>query len=189
MRRHKATIAAIVFSLALVMPAATVAHTSRATYDWHLGDALLQSFGFPVGEQAIADNGDVVTLVGTGSFSADGKWATGGGTFSHHVAAAGITHTGTWTADGVISFQSYGCGEDMGEELPPDFCGGLLKLSITLTPDANPALHRPGALRINCEIGTDVPASVTEGIRLNVFDVINFNKQVPESGANLYIQQ
>ena len=63
MRRHKATIAAIAFGLALVMPAATVAHTSRATYDWHVGDALLQSFGFPVGEQAIADNGDVVTIV------------------------------------------------------------------------------------------------------------------------------
>jgi hypothetical protein len=189
MRRYRTTILAIAFGLALLTPAATLGHTSRASYSWHVGDALLQSFGFPVGEQAKADNGDVVTLVGTGSFSADGKWATGSGTFSHHVVAVDATFTGTWTADGLISFQSYGCGEDMGEPLPPDFCGGLLKLAITATPDANPAVHRPATLWINCEIGTDVPASVIEGIRLNIYDHIHFNKPVPESGANLYIQQ
>ena len=82
------------------------AHTSRATYDWHVGDALLQSIGFPVGNQAMAPNGDVVTIVGTGSFSANGKWASGGGTFSHHVAATGATTTGTFTADRVIDRKS-----------------------------------------------------------------------------------
>src|SRR6266571_8571576 len=72
-----------------VAPSVALGHTSKAAYDWHVGDALLQSIGFPVGNQAMAPNGDVVTIVGTGSFSADGKWATGGGTFSHHVAASG----------------------------------------------------------------------------------------------------
>ena len=115
-------------AVAAIAPAVALGHTSKAAYDWHVGDALLQSFGFPVAEQAIAPNGDVVTLEGTGSFSADGKWATGTGTFSHHVAATDATITGTFTADGVISFQFYGCGEDAGEPLPPDFCGGLLKL-------------------------------------------------------------
>jgi hypothetical protein len=170
-------------------PAVVVGHTSKAAYDWHVGDALLQSLGFPVGEQAIASNGDVVTIQGTGSFSADGKWATGGGTFSHHVAAPDTTITGTFTADRVISFQFYGCGEDAGEPLPPDFCGGLLKLAITATPDAAPNVHLAAALTINCEIGPNVPASVVEGVRVNVYDVINFNKPVPESGANLYLAQ
>jgi hypothetical protein len=189
MRRYKASVLAIAFVVALLTPAATFAHTSRATFDWHLGDAFLQSLGFPAGEQAMADNGDVITLVGSGSFTADGKSASGGGTFSHHVVAVNATLTGTWTADRLISFQFYGCGEDASEPLPPDFCGGLLKLAITATPDANPTLRLPATLWINCEVGTDVPASVVEGIRVNVHDIINFNKPVPESGANIYIQQ
>jgi hypothetical protein len=44
-------------------------------------------------------------------------------------------------------------------------------------------------LTINCEVGPDVPASVVEGVRVNVYDVINFNKPVEESGANIYIAQ
>ena len=131
MRRHRATILAIAFGLALAMPAATSAHTSKAAYDYHVGDALIGSIGFPTNSQAMADNGDVVTIVGTGSFSADGKWADGGGTFRHHVAATDATITGTWVATSLISYQSYGCGADAGAPLPPNFCGGVVKLAIT----------------------------------------------------------
>jgi hypothetical protein len=183
-RYSKLMAIAAALTLALVVPSAAAAHTSKAAYDWHVGDALLQSFGFPAGEQAMASNGDVVTITGTGSFSAAGKWATGGGTFSHHMVAGDVTITGTFTADRVISFQFYGCGT---EGLPPDFCGGQLKLAITATPDAAPDVHLAAALTITCEVGPDVPASVSEGVRVNVYDVINFNKHVPESGANIYI--
>jgi len=186
MRRRLALATALALAISAMGGGTAGAHTSKAAFDWHVGDALLQSFGFPVGEQAIATTGDVVTIEGTGSFSADGKWATGGGTFAHHMVAGGATITGTFTADRVISFQFYGCGT---EGLPPNFCGGLLKLGITATPDAAPDFHLAAALTINCEIGPDVPASVVEGIRVNVYDVINFNKPVLESGANLYIQQ
>ena len=161
------------------------AHTSKTAFEWHVGDALLQSLGFPVGNQAMAPNGDVVTIVGNGSFSTDGKWATGGGTFSHHMTATDTTITGTFTADRVLSFQSYGCGS---EGLPANFCGGQLKLAITATPDGAPDVHLAAALTVTCEVGPNVPASATEGVRVNVYDVINFNKQVPESGANIYIQ-
>jgi len=174
----------LVLLASAVAPTVALGHASNAAYEWHVGDALLQSFGFPAGNQAIAPNGDVVTIEGTGTFSADGKWATGGGTFSHHVAATGATITGTFTTDKVISFQFYGCGS---EGLPPNFCGGLLKLGITATPDAAPSIHLAAALTINCEVGPDVPASVVEGVRVNVYDVINFNKSVEESGANIYI--
>jgi hypothetical protein len=187
-RYSKFIVLGAAMGLALLTPVAAVAHTSKATYDWHIGDAFLQAAGFPAGEQAMAENGDVVTLEGTGTFSADGKWATGGGTFSHHVVAADMTLTGTWTADRVISFQFYGCGVAEGEPFPPDFCGGLLKLAVTATPDANPDLHLSGTLWINCEVGANVPASVIEGVRLNIPGIIHFNKPVPGSGANIYIQ-
>jgi hypothetical protein len=189
MRRVKASILAIAFGLALLMPATTFAHTSSATYDYHIGDALIGSIGFPTHSQAVASNGDVVTIIGTGSFSADGKWADGGGTFSHHVAATDATITGTWVATRIISFQFYGCGELEGSPVPPNFCGGVAKLAITATPDANPGVHRSGALTITCVVGTDVAPSAVEGVRFNVYDHINFNKTVPESGANIYIQQ
>src|SRR5881628_3716221 len=120
MRRRLALATALVLAISALGVATASAHTSKATYEWHVGDALLQSFGFPVGNQAVAPNGDVVTIIGNGSFSADGKWATGGGTFSHHNAASDTTVTGTFTADRVISFAFYGCGE---EGLPPNFCG------------------------------------------------------------------
>jgi len=176
--------AGLVVLVGAMAPAVALGHTSKAAYDWHVGDAFLQLFGFPVGNQAIAPNGDVVTIIGTGTFDADSKSATGGGTFSHHVAATNSTVKGTFTADRVISFQSYGCG---GEGFPPEFCGGELRLAITATPNAAPSVHLAAALTINCEIGPDVPASVVEGVRVNVYDVINFNKPVAESGANVYI--
>src|SRR5438093_4328790 len=183
--RQVALFAALALLIGAMTPTVALGHTSKAAYDWHVGDVFLQANGFPVGEQAIAPNGDVVTIEGTGSFSADGKWATGGGTFSHHVAATGETITGTFTADHVISFQFYGCGT---EGLPPNFCGGFLKLAITATPDGAPSVHLAGALTITCEVGESAPPSAVEGVRVNVYDVINFNKPVPESGANIYIQ-
>jgi hypothetical protein len=189
MRRPNAGILAIAFGLALLMPAATSAHTSRATYDYHVGDALIGSIGFPTNSQAMASNGDVVTVVGAGSFSADGRWASGGGTFSDHVTATDTTFTGTWTATRLISFQSYGCGELEGSPVPPNFCGGVVKLAVTATPDGSPDVTFFGALTITCVVGPDVPPRAIEGIRVNIYDVINYNKTVPESGANIFIEQ
>jgi hypothetical protein len=188
-RRRLAATAALLVAIYAVSTGSVVAHTSKAGYDYHIGDAFLQDLGFPAGEQAMAENGDVVTLVGSGSFSANGKSADGGGTFSHHVAASDATITGTWVATRTISFQFYGCGVAEGAPLPPDFCGGLLKLAVTATPDAFPDVHLSATLWINCVVGTNVPASVVEGVRLNVPRIIHFNKPVLESGANIYIQQ
>jgi hypothetical protein len=181
--------AALVLAISAIGVGTATAHTSKATYDYHIGDALIGSIGFPTNSQAMASNGDVVTIIGTGSFSAAGKWATGGGTFSHHIAATDATITGTWTATRLISFQSYGCGELEGSPVPPNFCGGVAKLAITATPDANPSVHLSAALTITCVVGPEMTPSAIEGVRVNVYDVINFNKTVPESGANIFIQQ
>lgn len=187
--RQFALFVALLLLVGAMAPSAALGHTSKAAFDYHVGDALIGSIGFPTNSQAMASNGDVVTIVGTGSFSAAGKWATGGGTFSHHMSATDVTITGTWTATGLISYQSYGCGELDGSPVPPNFCGGVVKLAMTATPDANPSVHLPSALTIICVVGTDVTPSAIEGVRVNVYDVINFNKTVPESGANIFIAQ
>jgi hypothetical protein len=50
-----------------------------------------------------------------------------------HVDAAGeFTHTDR-------------CGEVFGTLLPPDFCGGAVKMSVTLTPNGT-SLQLPGIL-------------------------------------------
>jgi hypothetical protein len=53
---------ALLLIVGLMAPSVALGHTSKVAYDWHVGDALLQSLGVPVGEQAIAPNGDVVTM-------------------------------------------------------------------------------------------------------------------------------
>ncbi|MBT2596435.1 hypothetical protein J7I92_14505 [Arthrobacter sp. ISL-72] len=151
------------------------AAAAKGSFEYHVGDALIQDFGGPVGKQAIAQNGDIVTIVATGTFDTIKRTATGGGTFAHHVAATGQTITGTFTTTGLVSFQSYGDATPQG--LPASFFGGKLMLSIVATPDAAPNVHLPATLTVECALGK-VPAGAEEGIRLNVKDVINFNKTV-----------
>ena len=182
MRRLIALLLAIPFLVFAAAPAG--ATTAKSSFDYHVGDALIQSLGFPVGDQAMADNGDVVTIVATGTFDTVARTATGGGTFAHHEAATGQTITGTFATTGLISFQSYGSATPQG--LPASFYGGKLLLSIVATPDAAPNVHLPATLTVECALGSP-PAAAEEGVRVNVYDVINFNKTVPESGANIFI--
>ncbi|GAA0665887.1 hypothetical protein GCM10010193_16680 [Kitasatospora atroaurantiaca] len=65
-----------------------------AVYGWHVGDDFLNQFGAPEGDQAMASNGDVVTVEGTGAFSLHPRAASGGGTFKHKMAATGESRPG-----------------------------------------------------------------------------------------------
>jgi hypothetical protein len=65
-----------------------------------------------------------------------------------------------------------------------------LDIQLVGQPAGRPdvTLTAEGLLRIDCLIG-DPPPSGEEGVRLNVKDVINFNKTVPESGTTVFIAQ
>jgi len=164
----------------------TRAAHETGTFDYHVGDALIQSLGFPAGNKAIAENGDVVTVIGTGTFNVEAISASGGGTFVHKTSGGTLGGSGTWAATGLLVFQSYGDAVPQG--LPATFFGGRVMLTALVTPSANPSVHRPALLQIECALG-NVPAGAVEGVRLNVLDHINFNKTVLESGANLYIKE
>ena len=164
---------------------ALAAHET-GTFDYHVGDALIQCLGFPAGNKAMAENGDVVTVIGTGTFDVAAKSATGGGTFVHKTSGGTVVGSGTWAATGLVDYQSYGNAVPQG--LPANFFGGRVTLTAVITPSANPSVHLPAILQIECALG-NFPPSAVEGVRLNVQDVINFNKTVPESGANLYIKE
>jgi hypothetical protein len=104
-----------------------------------------------------------------------------------------VVASGTWTASRLLRFQFYGCGHIDGIVLPPNFCGGLAALDVQLVGrrpagQSSVTIAADGLLRIDCLIG-DPPPSGEQGVRLNVKDVINFNKTVPESGTTLFTAQ
>ena len=188
----------VAFILALSTLSAGPASASSAgagTYKYHVGDTLLQDLGFPMGDQATASvNGDVVTVVATGTFDTATRSATdtGANMFWHRSSGGTLIASGTFTTTGMQSFQFYGCGVLDGNPVPASWCGGRVQLTGVAT--AHPAGHPeitftlPIVLTIECVIGNPV-AGATEGIRVNVQDLINFNKTVAESGANVFIRQ
>jgi hypothetical protein len=76
-----------------------------------------------------------------------------------------------------------------GTPIPPDLCGGAVKMSVTLTPTGT-SLQLPGTMTVLCVIGTHAPHSIlgplTEGVTLNVPGIQNFNHS--DGGDNRYVQ-
>jgi hypothetical protein len=137
----------------------------------------------------VAANGDQIAITGGGEFSVNPNAVDASGGFTHRDSGGNVLATGTWTATGLINYQSYGCGALFGDPIPPNLCGGAVKMSVTLTPTGT-SLRVPGTLTVFCVIGTHVPHSVfgplTEGVTLNVPAIQNFNHSA--GGENDYVQ-
>jgi hypothetical protein len=158
---------------------AAVADSARHTYMLEMEEP---NFG-------TAANGDTVTITGHADFSVHLKSATGAGTFTHTASDGTVRGTGTWSATDLIDYQSYGCGIVLGTPLPDNFCGGKVKLRVTLT---TPQGQLPATLTVICIIGPNPPDSAfhegkrSEGAMLNVPEVVNFNHTA--GGDNVIIQ-
>ena len=175
MRSRATLLSLFAFVLALAWPAgssATAPNNEAASYE----------FVLEVPNVAQASNGDTIAITGEGAFAVHRKSASGGGEFTHTFAGGGSV-AGTWTVNGLVDFQPYGCGVLFGDPIPPDLCGGRLSLDVTFT---GPAGSLPGRVTVYCLIGVP-PTSAEEGIRAVVPGIANFNKQV--SGMNVYIKQ
>ncbi len=172
--------------LALAVTAAvvlvpTVAVADSATHTYVL---VMEEHNF-----GVAANGDQIAVTGEGEFSVNPNAVDAAGKFTHTNSSANVLTTGTWRATGLINYQSYGCGEVFGTTIPPDLCGGAVKMSVTLTPNGT-SLQLPGTMTVFCVIGPHAPQSVlgplTEGVTLNVPGLQNFNHST--GGDNVYIQ-
>src|SRR5215472_8155774 len=108
---------------AVLVPSAAGAGSAAHTYTLEM-DA--PNFG-------TAANGDTVMITGSADFSVNPKSAEGSGTFTHTASDGTVRASGTWTATELLNYQSYGCGIVLGTPLPPNFCGGKVKLRVTLT--------------------------------------------------------
>lgn len=183
-----ALVAAITVTLS---PAPAVAHEDNsdpATY-------LLRVF---VPNRGIAPNGDRLSVTCAGRQSNCGTFRIHPkalpnppqGEFSHTFAAGGPPATGTWRATDLISFDSYGCGVVLGNPIPPNVCGGALKLRVLLTPTGT-NLKVPGIMTFWCIVGPNPPNDADEpseeGVTLVVPGTINFTQA--NGGGNNYVRQ
>ncbi len=171
---------ALTFTAAAVLvPTVAVADSATHSYLLEMGEPNL----------GVAANGDQVAITGGGEFSVNPNAVDAAGGFTHTDSSGNVLATGTWTATGLINYQSYGCGEVFGTPIDPDLCGGAVKMSVTLTPTGT-SLRLPGTLTVFCVIGTHAPQSVlgplTEGVTLNVPGIQNFNHSA--GGDNDYLQ-
>jgi hypothetical protein len=180
MRRSRLLVLAAVLGLAVFLPsqaAATTDNDESAVYQYHM----------EVANTSAAASGGTATVTGSGTFSVHPKTATGGGAFTLTQPAV----SGTCAALDTLAFQPYGCGVLFGEPITPNFCGGMLKMRVLLTP-TSPAGLQPleGILTIVCIIG-DVPGQyfksnlATEGIELLIPSVGNYDRQL--AGMNVFI--
>jgi hypothetical protein len=164
------------------LPSSVMADSATHTYQLHMEGP---NFGS-------AANGDMVTITGEADFSVNPKSADGSGNFVHTASDGTVRGGGTWIATDLLDYQSYGCGIVHFPEgdviLPPDFCGGKVKLSVTLT---TPHGQLPATMTVICIIGPNPPNSAfgdnrSEGAMLDVPGVINFNHTA--GGDNIIIQ-
>src|SRR5438045_159688 len=160
---------------------ATASAATTTSYQFHL----------EVPNVSADSHGDRVAVTGNGHFTENPKSVTGSGSFTHFMAGGGSV-TGTWVANKLLEFQSYGCGVVLGNPISPNACGGALKITVTLSATMNgTTLTRDGILTVFCIIGPNPPNShddlTGEGISLVVPGITNFNKIV--SGGNIFIKE
>jgi len=177
--RRLILLALAVAAAVVLVPTVAVADSATHTYVLVMEEP---NFG-------VAANGEQIAVTGEGEFSVNPNAVDAAGEFTHTNSNGNVLATGTWRATGLINYQSYGCGEVFGTTIPPDLCGGAVKMSVTLTPNGT-SLQLPGTMTVFCVIGPHAPQSVlgplTEGVTLNVPGIQNFNHSA--GGDNVYIQ-
>jgi len=174
-------VAGFLFSLAVASGLASAAPAMKWTF--HAGDAALASIDPSFSpDVARAENGDTLALAGTGNYNPGGP-VTGGGLFWHNDSSGAPVHFGTWSAVMVLSYEDFGNAVVNG--LPRNFHGGVLVLSISITPTDVPGVVLGGTLTVTCVLGSDVPAGAEEGITADVPGVITFGESI--HGNTLFV--
>jgi hypothetical protein len=122
-----------------------------------------------------------------GTFAVHPKSIEASGEFQHFDAAGDLFASGTWTATELISIHAYGCGEVLGQTIPPDLCGGAVKFRATFS---TPIGELQGTITVFCIVGPKAPSSHNEpsgeGVTVVVPGIVNFNHT--GGGDNIFVQ-
>lgn len=142
----------------------------------------------PAACPAISSNavGDTIEITGAGLIDKADDRVEGAGSFVHRDSTGAVLGSGTWVAEELLGFQSYGnATPDSG--LPANFEGGLARLRVRLLP-ASGGEALDATLWIDCLVG-DPPEGGAEGIELEVEggDVPIFDQEV--QGFTIFIEQ
>ena len=178
MKRPFTLLFLVAVALAIIWPAA-----SGATLPNNGSD----TYGFFMDVPNVSQDarGDTLGVTGDGTFSVHPKSASISGAYTF-TGADGTTFSGTWTANGLVDFQPYGCGvvhTPSGDVvLTSNFCGGRVVFDITATTPFGPQRSQ---LTVFCIIG-DPPPPVEEGIMAVIPSVGDFNRQI--HGMNHYVK-
>ena len=171
------------FLIALAVASGPASAAPALKWTFHAGDAYLASLNpsfAPV--VAKAENGDTLALAGTGTYNPGGR-VTGGGLFWHNDSGGNPVHHGTWSAVMVLSYDDF--GNALVNSLPRNFHGGVLVLSVSITPTDVPGVVLGGTLTVTCVLGSDVPPGAEEGITADVPGVITFGESI--HGNTLFV--
>lgn len=126
----------------------------------------------PCPDVATAPNGDTIEIRGEGMLSVHPKSATGEGTFVHKDPQGNVFGTGAWEATELLSFKTYGPGDDT---VPEDWRTGKALIRVHLT--AASGFEADGILTVGCVLpGARVPGGLFEGATLQIQGGQNFNK-------------
>lgn len=175
---------ALIAGLSLLAPV-SLAYADRGSrnYSYYIGAGPvcgLAPDACPV--ISTAENGDTITVTGSGTFSLRPFSATGGGNFIHKDSSGNVLGAGTWVASKLLGFHSFGDATPQG--LPSNLEGGQLVLQVQLVDfDGNPLFN--AIMNIDCDLGK-VPPGQHEGITLTVQRAINFNEKV--SGFTVFVR-
>lgn len=169
MKKLVAVVVAILAAGVATVPAvATGASENHATYVWVVGATTAT-------DTAMAPDGSTITMNGDGMLMAGpNSMATGGGTFTKSNG-----DSGTWTANAIDSFVSYGSGAAQG--LPASFTGGEAKLRVTLSNG------QKGTLTIVCVLGSPPPSKM-EGIQLILGAGVSDEYTDQDGGNTIFIK-
>jgi hypothetical protein len=181
-----------------------MAQNISADYVFLIGSGFLCDSGDSSACPAVVKSADGSSfdISGAGTFNSKSKSVTATGTFTRKSPNGNTLETGVWTANELVSFDSYGiapgarmqAGSTFG---PPMFgprrmpmlsgsmpAGGLAVLRIRLLPMWGPS--RTAVLQVNCALGKVPDERRTEGIRL-AFEGggVEFDEEV--SGRTMFV--
>jgi hypothetical protein len=165
--------------VALAAPHGSAEDSSK--FQWLIGTGGVSP---PTGPEISRDptTGDILELVGKGTFTKGAEGSiTGGGTFVHTSVSGTLLAHGTWTATGLDSFQEFG----NAAPFPENFEGGIAILDVTFHPaDSSTALQ--AELEIDCAINSP-SAHPEEGVKVSVPEGPHFTVEI--FGETLFIHQ
>jgi hypothetical protein len=141
-------LAAMLSILALVWPAAA----TDLTYSFTLT-------GPQVAEDPNTSN--TIRVTGSGSFDTSARTVIGSGSFAMFNSGGAVISRGTWNATSFVSFDSFG-------GFSPGFQGGVLKIIVTLSPDAGTAVTGV-SMTVTCRVNAPSNFKGDEGIIIGSF--------------------